>query len=122
LPNSEKLKSTLIALAARPTRNAPTAPKRVAVITPADPEAARDYLGRCYRQVMDAHSVEDAIFWHCEIINELSVQMHEARLQPWSEPAKATIIEALEERQHRHAKALDRLTGITHRNEQLIWR
>jgi hypothetical protein len=123
LNNSEKWTSFLIALAVRHSRKrrAPDVPKSGTVLSPAKADAAPNYLGRCSEQALDAYTVEDAIFWHCEIIGELAVQIHETQSKLWPASAKATVIEALRERQQDHGRAVARLYGIVRRNEQLIW-
>jgi hypothetical protein len=123
LNSSEKWRSFLIALAIRHGRRrmTPDAPKSVTVLSPAKVDAAPNYLGRCSQRALDAYTVEDAIFWHCEIIGELAVQIHETRSKLWPASAKATVIEALQERQQDHGRAVARLHGIMRRHEQLIW-
>jgi hypothetical protein len=123
LNSSEKWASFLIALAARHSRRRNTLdkPKSGTVLSPAKADAAPNYLGRCSEQALDAYTVEDAIFWHCEIIGELAVQIYETQSKLWPASAKATVIEALQERQQDHGRAVARLHGIMRRNEQLIW-
>ncbi len=79
------------------------------------------YLQKCCDRVMDAHTVEDAIFWHSEIINELSVEIYTVNAKPWPDAVRLRTIADLSERQSRHGQALHRLTGIVARNEQLTW-
>jgi hypothetical protein len=123
LRNRERWTFLLVALALRRRleRIAPEKPKSGIVLTPDQADAAPNYLGRCSEQALDAHTVEDAIFWHREIIGELSLQIQETQSKLWPESAKATVIKALAERQRDHGRAVARLTGIMQRNEQLIW-
>jgi hypothetical protein len=79
------------------------------------------YLQKCCDRVLDAHTVEDAIFWHSEIINELSVEIYTVNAKPWPDAVRLRTIADLSERQSRHGEALHRLTGIVARNEQLTW-
>ena len=79
------------------------------------------YLQKCCDRVMDAHTVEDAIFWHSEIINELSVEIYTVNAKPWPDAVRLRTIADLSERQSRHGQALHRLTGVVARNEQLTW-
>ena len=127
LMNGERWASFLFALALWQSRKqvsparAPGETKNGIVMQRSEREPAPNYLGRCCEQAVDAYTVEDAIFWHCEIINELAVQIHEAQLKLWPESAKATVIRALDERQREHVRAVNRLSGVMQRNEQLIW-
>ncbi|HVZ04547.1 hypothetical protein [Hyphomicrobium sp.] len=70
---------------------------------------------------MDAHTIEDAIFWHSEIINELSVEIYSISAKPWPNAVKAQTAADLAELQSRHGAILHRLTGIVARNEQFVW-
>jgi hypothetical protein len=79
------------------------------------------YLQKCCDRVMDAHTVEDAIFWHSEIINELSVEIYTVNAKSWPDAVRSRTIAELSERQSRHGEALHRLTGIVARNEQFTW-
>lgn len=84
-------------------------------------EMASSYWARCSERIAYACSVEDAIFWHTEIINEFSVEMHTTRVKPWPTKLKSEMIKYLEDSIQRHSKAVERLTGIVQRNEQLNW-
>ena len=83
LSSSEKWSFFLIALALRQRlkRIAPEKPIIGIVLSPAQADAAPNYLARCSEQALDAHTVEDAIFWHREIISELALQIHETRIK-----------------------------------------
>jgi hypothetical protein len=70
---------------------------------------------------LDAHTIEDAIFWHSEIINELSIEIYSVNSKPWPDELKAKTAADLSELQSRHGAILHRLTGIVARNEQFIW-
>ena len=92
------------------------------MLSPAQADAAPNYLARCSEQALAAHTVEDAIFWHREIISELALQIHETQSKLWPESGlKETVIKALAERQRDHGRAVVRLSDIVRRNEQLIW-
>lgn len=77
------------------------------------------YLISCYDRAMDAHTIDDAAFWHGEIVSELSVEMQLISDKPWPAHLKARILDELTEQQDRHAVALDRLMRIT---SPLLWR
>lgn len=81
----------------------------------------RSHLQKCCERALDAHTVEDAIFWHSEVINELSVEIYAISAKPWSGTAKERAIADLTELQSRHGAILHRLTGIVARNEQFVW-
>jgi hypothetical protein len=79
-------------------------------------------LQKCCERALDAYTVEDAIFWHSEVINELSVEIYSISAKPWSDSMKERAVADLTELQSRHGAILHRLTGIVARNEQFIWR
>ena len=81
----------------------------------------RSYLQKCCERALDAYTVEDAIFWHSEVINELSVEIYSISAKPWSDSMKERAVADLTELQSRHGAILHRLTGIVARNEQFIW-
>lgn len=125
MSNARKLKSFLSTLAAKQLSL-----RRAALDQEEGPEVRgvnssynlpRSYLQKCCDRVMDAHTVEDAIFWHSEIINELSVEIYTVNAKSWPDTIKLRAIADLSERQSRHGEALHRLTGIVTRNEQFTW-
>ncbi|MBA2125292.1 hypothetical protein DLM45_03520 [Hyphomicrobium methylovorum] len=77
------------------------------------------YLLRCYTRAIDASSIDEAVFWHSEIVSELSVEIHTISRKPWSPQMRAKVIADLTERQDRHAIVVDRLMCIT---KPLTWR
>jgi hypothetical protein len=79
-----------------------------------------EYFLQCCRQVDDAYTIEDAIFWRCELINELSVEIDAVR-SSGDDLDTARIVEVLAERQRFLGAAVDRLVGILQRREQLVW-
>ena len=82
---------------------------------------ASDYLEICRENAFDAHTIEDAIYWHNEIITELSIELHSIHVMNWPEIVKASMTISLEDHLRQHAAAVTRLAGILERNEQLIW-
>lgn len=82
---------------------------------------ASDYLEICREKALDAYTIEDAIYWHNEIITELSIELHTVQTMHWPDTVKASMMIALEDRLSQHAGAVTRLAGILERNEQLIW-
>jgi len=79
------------------------------------------HLQTCCERALDAHTVEDAIFWHSEVINELSVEIYSISATSWSDERKQRTLMELMDLQNRHGIILQRLTGIVSRNEQLVW-
>ncbi len=82
---------------------------------------ASDYLEICRENALDAHTIENAIYWHNEIITELSIELHSIYTMNWPETVKASMTITLEDYLGQHAAAVTRLAGILERNEQLIW-
>ncbi|WP_156150725.1 hypothetical protein [Hyphomicrobium sp. 99] len=85
------------------------------------PIKASDYLEICREKALDAYTIEEAIYWHNEIITELSIELHTVQTMRWPDTVKASMTIALEDRLNQHATAVTRLAGILERNEQLIW-
>lgn len=81
----------------------------------------RSHLQKCCERALDAYTVEDAVFWHSEVINELSVEIYSISTKPWSAVMKERAVADLTELQSRHGAILHRLTGIVARNEQFVW-
>ena len=129
LHEREKLKRFLLRLAARQGlkragRSSTQDVKTLKVIEfrlKAGAQGGRSYLERCCEAVLDAHTIEDAIFWHCEIITELTVEMHAVEGGNLPSVVKASTIATIEERVRSHGILLDRLTGVVQRNEQFVW-
>ncbi len=82
---------------------------------------ASDYLEICRENALDAYTIEDAIYWHNEIITELSIELHSIHAMNWPQTVKASMTIALEDYLGEHAAAVTRLAGILERNEQPIW-
>lgn len=114
-----KLRKLLSILAKRNARPHGTADAESAL--PAVHINNQTHLQTCCERALDAHTIEDAIFWHSEIINELSVEIYSIAAKPWSNTMKAQTAADLSELQSRHGAILHRLTGIVARNEQFVW-
>ncbi|MFT3731065.1 MAG: hypothetical protein QM780_06510 [Hyphomicrobium sp.] len=82
---------------------------------------ASEYLEACHENAIDAYTVEDAIFWHNEIISELSVELNLIGATRWPQTVKENMAAALQERRSQHAAAVTRLAAILERNERLSW-
>lgn len=77
------------------------------------------YLVRCYSRVIAATSIDEAVFWHSEIVSELSVEIQIISRKSWSPQLKASVVAELTRRQDRHAVAVERLMRITN---PLTWK
>jgi hypothetical protein len=82
---------------------------------------ASEYLEICEENAIDAYTVEDALYWHNEIITEISIELNLVQATTWPEPVKATMTAALEERLSDHASAVQRLAAVLEKNEQVVW-
>ncbi len=82
---------------------------------------ASEYLEICEENALDAYTIEDALYWHNEIITELSIELNLVCAASWPEAVKAGMKIALKDRLNRHAGAVTRLSGVLEKNEQLIW-
>jgi hypothetical protein len=70
---------------------------------------------------LDAYTLDDAIYWHAEIIAELSAELIAVQNMNWPATIKASVAIALEDRIEQHSDVIDRLSGILQRNEHLVW-
>jgi hypothetical protein len=124
MKNAKKLRDLLSALAAKQSSWRVRHPNQAAHPHEAFPRHRLDYrshLQKCCERALDAHTIEDAIFWHSEIINELSIEIYSVGSKPWPDELKVQTAADLSELQSRHGAILHRLTGIVARNEQFIW-
>ncbi len=80
-----------------------------------------EYLEICEENAIDAHRLEDALYWHNEIITELSIELNLIHATKWPRNVKASTSAALEDRISQHAAAVTRLAAILARNGQFIW-
>jgi hypothetical protein len=86
------------------------------------PMRASEYLEICEENAIDAYTVEDALYWHNEIITEISIELNLVQATTWPEPVKATMTAGLEDRLGEHASAVQRLAAVLEKNEQVVWR
>ena len=82
---------------------------------------ASEYLEICEENALDAYTIEDALYWHNEIITELSLELNLVRVASWPDSVKANMSIALEHRLNQHAGAVTRLAAILEKNAQFIW-
>ena len=84
-------------------------------------EEVTEYLETCCEKALDAYTLEDATYWHSEIMAELAVELQYVRAMDWPDTIKASLIVALEDRINQHGAIVQRLTGLIGCNDQLFW-
>jgi len=114
-------KSLRAFLSARVLPRFPGATAKLTFPLPAEADAHRTHLQTCCERAIDAYTVEEAIFWHSEVINELSVEIFSLAASPGPNGRKERMLSQMTDLQNRHGAILHRLTGIVARNEQFIW-
>jgi hypothetical protein len=82
---------------------------------------ASEYLEICQENALDAYTIEDALYWHNEIITELSIELNLIHSKKWPQTVKASMSRVLEDRLDQHVAAVTRLAGVLEKNEPLIW-
>jgi hypothetical protein len=82
---------------------------------------ASEYLEICQENVLDAYTVEDALYWHNEIINELSIELNLLTATRWPQTVKASMAAVLEDRLDQHALAVTNLAAVLEKNEPVRW-
>jgi hypothetical protein len=82
---------------------------------------ASEYLEICQENALDAYKVEDALYWHNEIITELSIELNLLSTTRWPQTVKASMAAALEDRLNQHAAAVTRLAAVLEKNEAFKW-
>jgi hypothetical protein len=82
---------------------------------------ASEYLEICQECALYAYTIEDALYWHNEIITELSIELNHICATRWPAAVKANMSAALKERLAHHAAAVSRLTAVLRANERLTW-
>lgn len=82
---------------------------------------ASEYLEICQENALDAYTIEDALYWHNEIITELSIEINLLSTTRWSQTVKAAMAAVLEDRLEQHVAAVTRLASALEKNEPLKW-
>jgi hypothetical protein len=82
---------------------------------------ASEYLEICQENALDAYTVEDALYWHNEIITELSIELNLLSTTRWPQTVKASMGAVLEDRLNQHAAAVTRLAAVLEKNEPFKW-
>lgn len=96
-------------------------PSSAAEGTHEDMPRTSEYLQLCEENAVDAYTVEDALYWHNEIITELSIELNLVRTAKWPRPVKSNMAAELEDRIAQHSAAVTRLAGVLEKNEPFIW-
>jgi hypothetical protein len=76
----------------------------------------------CFEQAESAYTIEDAIYWHGEVITELAFEIRAVAANTWLNAGKTQSLAKLEECLAHHQEALNRLVGVAQRDEQFVWR
>ncbi|MBS0249485.1 MAG: hypothetical protein JSR78_00285 [Proteobacteria bacterium] len=82
---------------------------------------ASEYLEICVENALDAYTVEDALYWHNEIITELSIELNLIHARRWPQTVKSSMTAAMEDRLNQHAAAVARLAAVLESNETFKW-
>lgn len=82
---------------------------------------ASEYLEICQENALDAYTVEDALYWHNEIITELSIELNLIHTTRWPQTVKASMAAAVEERLSQHAAAVTRLAAVLEKDKAFKW-
>jgi hypothetical protein len=90
-------------------------------VRPKGYELAKWAIAQAYERVSDAHTLDEAIRCHSELIDLLSIEVMAIRISGKSERAKAELISELNARAEYHRDAVDRLTDLVENDEQFIW-
>lgn len=90
-------------------------------LRPTSREVTRRAILRAYRQANDAHTVEDAVLFHNELIDLFATEAMLVRTSSCHDGKKAAIIREINARAEYHRDVVDRLTDIVETNQQLIW-
>jgi hypothetical protein len=75
-----------------------------------------------YERALDAHTVEDAVRCHSELVDLLAIETMIVRLSARSESLKTKMIREINQSAAYHRDAVDRLTDIVEQGQQFIWR
>lgn len=82
---------------------------------------ASEYLEICVENALDAYTVEDALYWHSEIITELSIELNLIHARRWPQTVKSSMASAMEDRLKQHAAAVARLAAVLENDETFKW-
>jgi hypothetical protein len=82
----------------------------------------RRALGIAYQRAVDAHTVEDAVRHHSELVDLLAIEAMAVRRSGQSEAAKEAALSEINAHATHHRDAVDRLTDIIEGKQQLVWR
>jgi len=88
-------------------------------LRPTSSEFTRAILS-AYQQASDAHTVEDAIIYHSELIDFFAAEVMTVRASSHHEEKKAAMIREITARAEYHRDMVDLLTDIAETNQQPI--
>ncbi|RUO99284.1 hypothetical protein [Hyphomicrobium sp.] len=91
-------------------------------LRPTSYELTQQAIDATYERALDAHTVEDAIRCHSELVDLLAIEAMIVRVSSRSEAVKANMIREINESAEYHRDAVDRLTDIIEQGRQFIWR
>jgi hypothetical protein len=86
-----------------------------------DPPDSRSNTARMSRHADDAHTVEDAIYWHIKIITELTMEATAVDRKSWPLAVKTATLFSLQQRAEHHHVMVARLNRVIEENDQFIW-
>ncbi len=84
-------------------------------------DLVRNAINACRRRAMDAHTVEDALRSHSEILDMLDIEATIVRMSTRSDARKKVMLRGITEQAGYHRDVIDRLTDIVAQKQQLIW-
>jgi len=82
----------------------------------------RRAIRTAYRRAIDAHTVEDAVRHHSELVDLLSIEAMIVRTSAQSEENKEAALKDINASATYHRDAVDRLTDIIESKVHLVWR
>jgi hypothetical protein len=85
-------------------------------------ELTRNAIDACCRHTMDAHTVEDAVRCHSEILDLLSIEAMIVRISARPDARKTAMLRRISKQAEYHRDVIDRLTDIVEHKQQLIWK
>ena len=94
---------------------------RLPPVEPSDTSYCTEWLEHCIKQVQDAYTLEDAIDWHRETIEEISEHITTIRDRQWPEDLKRRTIFDLMHLRLEYRAGLTNLRGAQSTDEPIRW-
>lgn len=85
------------------------------------PALVRRAINTTYQRAIDAHTVEDAVRYHSELVDLLSTAAMMVRASAKNQAARDAALRDINASATYHRDVVDRLTDIIERNQQLVW-